>query len=178
VAVWAWVLMPDPVHLILTPSDEDGLRAALSRTHRRYAGHIHAREKRTGHFWQGRFGCVAMDEAHLAAAICYVARGPVRARLVEHAQDWRWSSIHAHLGLVADDGITVTAPVQERFPDLAERIAAGEDEEMSARLRRAEQMAGRSAGRRSSRRWSARPAGSWRLRRRVVNRRSVATEGW
>jgi putative transposase len=81
VEVWAWVLMPDHVHLILTPSDEDGLRAALSRAHRRYAGHIHAREKRTGHFWQGRFGCVAMDEAHLAAAVCYVALKPARAGL-------------------------------------------------------------------------------------------------
>jgi putative transposase len=45
VEVWAWVLMPNHVHLILTPSNEDGLRAALARTHRRYAGHIHAREK-------------------------------------------------------------------------------------------------------------------------------------
>jgi putative transposase len=145
VEVWAWVLMPNHVHLILTPSHEDGLRAALSRTHRRYAGHIHAREKRTGHFWQGRFGCVAMDEAHLAAAIVYVALNPVRARLVERAQDWRWSSVHAHLGAPAGDGITKTAPVAERFPDLADRIAAGEDEAMSARLRRAEQI-GRPVG--------------------------------
>jgi REP element-mobilizing transposase RayT len=37
VEVWAWVLMPNHTHLVLTPSDEDGLRAALSRTHRRYA---------------------------------------------------------------------------------------------------------------------------------------------
>jgi putative transposase len=145
VEVWAWVLMPNHVHLILTPSHEDGLRAALSRTHRRYAGHIHAREKRTGHFWQGRFGCVAMDEAHLAAAIIYVALNPVRARLVDRAQDWCWSSVHAHLGAPAGDGITKTAPVAERFPDLADRIAAGEDEAMSARLRRAEQI-GRPVG--------------------------------
>jgi putative transposase len=79
--------MPNHVHLILTPSDEDGLRAALARTHRRHAGQIHAREKRTGLFWQGRFGCVAMDETHLAAAVCYVALNPVRARLVEHVRD-------------------------------------------------------------------------------------------
>jgi putative transposase len=46
---------------------------------------------------------------------------------------------------VADDAITATAPVIERFPDLAERIAAGEDEAMSARLRRAEQI-GRPVG--------------------------------
>jgi putative transposase len=137
VEVWAWVLMPNHVHLILTPSDEVGLSAAMARVHRRYASHIHAREKRTGHFWQGRFGCVAMDEAHLAAAIVYVALNPARARLVERAEDWRWSSVHAHLG-GQDDGLTTTAPVLARFPDLAARIEAGEDEAMSARLRRAE----------------------------------------
>ena len=140
VEVWAWVLMPNHVHLILTPSDEDGLRRALAATHRRYAGYIHAREKRTGHFWQGRFGCVAMDEAHLAAAVAYVALNPVRARLVEHAEDWRWSSTPAHLRSVAEDGLTTVAPVRERFPDMEARLAAGEDEALSARLRRAEQI--------------------------------------
>lgn len=65
--------MPNHVHLILVPSDPDGLRRALSRVHRSYAGIIHARRKRTGHFWQGRFGAVAMDEEHLAAALRYVS---------------------------------------------------------------------------------------------------------
>ena len=40
--------MSNHVHLILTPAHADGLRAALSRVHRAYAGHVHAREKRTG----------------------------------------------------------------------------------------------------------------------------------
>ena len=140
VEAWAWVLMPNHAHLILTPSDEDGLRQALAATRRRYAGQIHAREKRTGHFWQGRFGCVAMDEAHLAAAIVYVALNPVRAKLVEHAEKWRWSSTPAHLGSVAKDGRTTVAPVRERFPDLEARLAAGEDEMLSARLRKTEQI--------------------------------------
>jgi len=48
--------MPNHVHLILVPGDADGLRRTLSVVHRRYAGHAHARLKRTGHFWQGRFG--------------------------------------------------------------------------------------------------------------------------
>jgi len=38
-----------------------------------------------------------MDEAHLAAAVRYVALNPVRARLVAAAADWRWSSVQAHL---------------------------------------------------------------------------------
>ena len=110
VEVWAWCLMPNHVHLILVPSDPDGLRRALARVHRRYAGVIQARRKRTGHFWQGRFGAVAMDEEHLAAALRYVSLNPVRARLVERAQDWRWSSTHAHLR-GKNDGITALAPV-------------------------------------------------------------------
>jgi len=138
VEVWSWVLMPNHVHLVLVPPDADALRRALAPVHRRYAGHVHARLKRTGHFWQGRFGCVAMDEAHLGAALRYVALNPVRARLVERAVDWPWSSLHVHLGLVADDGLTTSAPVMARYPDLAEHIAAGEDEALSQRLRRAE----------------------------------------
>ncbi|MFK4523111.1 REP element-mobilizing transposase RayT [Bradyrhizobium japonicum] len=81
--------MPNHVHLIFVPSDPDGLRRALARVHRVYAGTIQARRKRTGHFWQGRFGVVAMDEKHLAAALRHVSLNPVRARLVERAQDWR-----------------------------------------------------------------------------------------
>jgi len=80
VEVWAWCLMPNHVHLILVPPDADGLRRALAAVHRRYAGIVHARRKRTVHFWQGRFGAVVMDEAHLAAALYYVSLNPVRAR--------------------------------------------------------------------------------------------------
>ena len=89
VAVWSWMLMPNHVHLILVPENSDGLRAALSKVHRAYAGRIHTRLKRTGHFWQGRFGCVVMDEAHLVAALRYVALNPVRASLSRRARDWR-----------------------------------------------------------------------------------------
>jgi putative transposase len=140
VSVWSWVLMPNHVHLILVPEAEDSLRACLSKVHRAYAGHIHAREKRTGHFWQGRFGCVAMDEAHLMAAIPYVALNPVRARLVKRADQWRWSSVHAHLNPIDGDGLTETGPVRARVGDFAALLAAGEDDAGSHALRRAEQI--------------------------------------
>jgi putative transposase len=106
VEVWAWVLMPNHVHLILTPPDPDALRRMLAPLRRRYAGHFHARLGRADHFWQGRYGCVAMDEAHLAAAVRYAALNPVRARLTERAADWPWSSTPVHMGLAADDGVT------------------------------------------------------------------------
>lgn len=106
--------------------------------HRAYAGRIHAREKRTGHFWQGRFGCVAMDEPHLLAALRYVALNPVRASLALHAWDWPWSSAHALLDPARGDGITATAPVLERAPDFAALLRSGEDAELSNALRRSE----------------------------------------
>ena len=135
--IWAWCLIPNHVHLILVPSQADGLRRALAPVHRRYAGIIHARRKRTGHFWQGRFGSVAMDEEHLAAALRYVSLNPVRARLVDRARDWRWSSVRAHLG-GRDDGVTARAPVCERYPDFANFLSEETDAEMIVRLRGAE----------------------------------------
>ena len=137
VAVWAWCLMPNHVHLILAPADADGLRRALAGAHRRYAGVIHARRKRTGHFWQGRFGAVAMDEEHLAAALRYVSLNPVRARLVERAQDWRWSSTRAHLR-GKNDGLTALAPIKDRFPNFADLLATEPGVDLFARLRAAE----------------------------------------
>jgi len=137
VEVWAWVLMPNHVHLVLVPSDEDGLRRALAPVHRRYAGEVHARLKHTGHFWQGRFGAVALDEEHLAAAVRYIVLNPVRARLVDRASDWRWSNVHAHLS-GQGDGITAVDPVLSRFPRFAEFVEAEGDEVALMRLRRAE----------------------------------------
>ncbi|MDN3273632.1 transposase [Frankia sp. RB7] len=137
VDVWAWCLMPNHVHLILVPSDRDGLRRALARVHRSYAGTIQARRKRTGHFWQGRFGAVAMDEEHLAAALRYVSLNPVRARLVQRAQDWRWSSTRAHLR-GKDDGVTRLAPIRERFPRFADLLDNPPEADLFAQLRAAE----------------------------------------
>jgi len=137
VEIWAWCLMPNHVHLILVPSDPDGLRRALSRVHRAYAGVIQARRKRTGHFWQGRFGAVAMDEAYLAAALRYVSLNPVRARLVERAQDWRWSSTRAHLR-GKDDGLTAREPVRDIVPDFAGLLSSAPEQNLFDSLRAAE----------------------------------------
>lgn len=122
--VLAWVLMPNPVHRILTPSDPDGLRRALTPVPYRYAGHVHARLKRTGHFWQGRFRCVAMEEEHLAPR-CATSRCAARSHNVE---DWRWSSVHA-LFDVRQDGVTTIAPVPARCPDFCAWIAGDDHEE-------------------------------------------------
>jgi putative transposase len=45
VAVWAYCLMPNHVHLILVPATEDGLARALGETHRRYTGFVNETER-------------------------------------------------------------------------------------------------------------------------------------
>jgi putative transposase len=123
--VWCYCLMPNHVHIIIVPSDEDGLRRTFADTHRRYTGYINARNRWTGHLWQGRFGAVAMDEPHLYHAVRYVSLNPVRARLVAQASDWPWSSVAAHLA-GEDDGLVHVVPVLERYGNFANFL--GEDE--------------------------------------------------
>lgn len=101
----AWCLMPNHAHLILTPADADGLRAALADAHRRYSRRINFAKGGTGYLWQGRFGSYPMDEAHVMAAVRYVELNPVKARLVKRAEDWKWSSAAAHVNGKAD-GLT------------------------------------------------------------------------
>ena len=125
VACWAFALLPNRIHAILVPQDEDGLRAALAPTHRRYAGLINARRRLTGHFWQGRYGAAAMDEAHLLAAFRYILLNPVRAKLAETPEAWPWSSAAAYLG-GAGDGLTVAGPMLDRFPDIRGLLATPE----------------------------------------------------
>ncbi|MDQ6967895.1 MAG: transposase [Mariprofundaceae bacterium] len=95
--IWCYCLMPNHVHMIIVPSDEDGLRRTFADAHRRYTGYVNTRLRVTGHLWQGRFGSVVMDEEHLAHAVRYVSMNPVRAGLVERAEEWRWSSVASHL---------------------------------------------------------------------------------
>ncbi len=136
--VWAWCLMPNHVHIILVPSDEDGLRKTFADLHRRYTAHINARLKVTGHLWQGRYGSVVMDEEHLLNAVRYVTLNPVRAGLVKRARDWPWSSARAHLA-GQNDAVVDVAPVLERVGNFKEFLGAEFEEEAAyGPLRRAE----------------------------------------
>jgi putative transposase len=136
VEVWAYCLMPNHVHLILNPANADGLGRAVGEAHRRYTNFINARGRWTGHLFQSRFASVAMDESHLLAAVRYVSLNPVRARLAARAQDWKWSSVQAHLAL-ADDGLVSVKPVLDRVSHFADILVADENEDY-AELRQSE----------------------------------------
>ena len=84
VAIWAYCLTPNHVHLIVVPQSAESLRRAIGEAHRRYTRWINFREGWRGHLWQCRFASFVMDEDHLLTAARYVELNPVRAGLVRH----------------------------------------------------------------------------------------------
>jgi len=145
VEVWSYCLMPNHVHLILTPADEVGLGRAVGEAHRRYTGFVNARGRWAGHLFQARFASVVMDEAHLMAAVRYVALNPVRARLVARAEDWPWSSVRAHLS-GADDVLVTVRPVLDRVGRFADVLGDWNEDDVRIAALRASETTGRPLG--------------------------------
>ncbi len=147
VSIWAYCLMPNHVHLVAVPEDPHGLGRAIGEAHRRYTNFINARGRWTGHLFQSRFASVAMDEAHLIAAIRYVSLNPVRARLAARPEDWAWSSARAHLTGV-DDALVTVKPMLDRFDAaaLAALLAPGAEDEAAFAALRAAETTGRPLG--------------------------------
>ena len=110
VAIWAYCLMPNHVHIIAAPSSEEGLARAIGETHRRYTRRINFREGWRGYLWQGRFSSFVMDNDHLLATVRYIALNPVRAGLVRNPQEWQWGSACANL-LGKNDNIVGDNPI-------------------------------------------------------------------
>jgi len=96
VVVEGYCLMTNHVHLIVTP--RASLDKAIGRTNFHYTQWVNRLHRRCGHLWQNRFFSCALDGEHYWAAMAYVERNPVRAKLVRQAWRWPWSSAAAHCG--------------------------------------------------------------------------------
>src|SRR5271157_5975616 len=116
VAIWAYCLMPNHVHLIVVSQSAESLRRAIGEAHRRYTRWINFREGWRGHLWQGRFASFVMDEDHLLTAARYVELNPVRAGLVQAPSRYRWSSAAAYLR-GRDDALVQVAPLLQMAPN-------------------------------------------------------------
>lgn len=94
--ILGWCLMTNHVHLIAIPGTPESMSLALGEAHSRYTLEVNRRHDWGGHLWQGRFYSCPLEEAHLMSALRYVDQNPVRARIVDEAGDWLWSSALAH----------------------------------------------------------------------------------
>ena len=102
-AIQAYCLMPNHVHLVAVPRTVAALGAALKPLHTRYTQHVNRSQGLSGRLWQGRFYSCPLDDAHLWTAVRYVERNPVRAGLAARAEDWPWSSAAGHCGRRTDE---------------------------------------------------------------------------
>jgi putative transposase len=137
VAIWAYCLMPNHVHLVAVPESGEGLRRGIGEAHRRYTRAINFREGWRGHLWQGRFASFVMDEKHLLLAVRYVELNPVRAKLCRAPWRWPWSSAPAHVA-GRDDGLVRVGPLLERVDDWRAFLLEGLGAEEAEILRRHE----------------------------------------
>lgn len=96
-AVHAYCLMPNHVHLLLTPQTYYGCARMMKRLAQCCTQHVNKARKRTGSLWEGRFhSCLVTSERYALACYRYVEMNPVKAGLAAHPADYRWSSYHAN----------------------------------------------------------------------------------
>ena len=101
VAIHAWMFMTNHVHLLVTPSSNDGVSRLMQSLGRRYVRNFNHTYQRSGTLWEGRFrSCLVNADEYLLTCQRYIELNPVRASMVARPEDYHWSSYHANgLGL-------------------------------------------------------------------------------
>ncbi len=95
----AYCLMDNHYHLLIETPDGN-LSIGMRQLNGVYTQSFNKRHRRVGHLFQGRFkGVLVQKESHLLEVCRYVVLNPVRARVVESPQMWKWSSFSATAGL-------------------------------------------------------------------------------
>jgi putative transposase len=105
--IHAYVLMTNHVHLLLTPLVEHGIGKMMQTIGRCYVRYVNETHGRSGTLWEGRYkACLIDSDPYLLSCMRYVELNPVRAGVVRHAGDYRWSSYGANAQARNDPMIT------------------------------------------------------------------------
>lgn len=100
VAIHAYVLMTNHVHLLVTPAHEYGITHMMQDIGRKYVRYMNNTYNRTGSLWEGRYKASLVDsEAYLLTCMRYIEMNPVRAKMVVHPGKYRWSSYQFNAGI-------------------------------------------------------------------------------
>ena len=63
----------------------------------RYVQYVNRTYRRSGTLWEGRYrSCLTQEETYLLACQRYIELNPVRAGMVAHPAEYRWSSYRAN----------------------------------------------------------------------------------
>jgi len=102
-AIHAYVLMPNHVHVLATPKGHDTLARVMQALGRRYVRYFNDRHGRSGTLWEGRYRSTVVEtDRYLLACMRYIEMNPVRAGLAGEPAQYRWSSHAHHVGVRAD----------------------------------------------------------------------------
>jgi putative transposase len=124
-AVHAYTLMPDHIHLVATPANEDGLGKLLQHLGRYYVQYFNRRYRRTGTLWEGRYRATLIDpDTYVLPCSRYVELNPVRKGLVSEPGDYGWSSFVCNTTGQEDALVTPHPAYQALGEDATERREA------------------------------------------------------
>jgi putative transposase len=109
--VHAYVLMPNHVHLLLSPRVPLSASVLMKHLGQRYVQYVNRKHARTGSLWEGRFrSCIVDSDGYFLRCQRYVELNPVRAGIVRHPSDYPWSS-HAANASGANSEIVIPHPL-------------------------------------------------------------------
>lgn len=98
--IYAYCLMGNHYHLLVETPDAN-LSKAMRDLNGNYSQGFNKRHKRVGHLLQGRYKAFVVEKhSYLLELIRYIILNPIRACLVKHPRDWKWSSYGATAGHV------------------------------------------------------------------------------
>ena len=96
-SVHAYVVMTNHVHLLLSSRELDGTSNLMKHLGQRYVQYVNRTYTRSGSLWEGRFrSSIVQAENYLLRCHRYIELNPVRAGMVNHPADYRWSSFGAN----------------------------------------------------------------------------------
>jgi putative transposase len=122
--------MDNHVHYVAVPERDDSLHKTIKVAHGDYTSYFNSKYGLVGHAWQGRFKSFPMDEHYCRNAIRYIERNPVRAGMVDKAEDYAWSSAAAHCGMRDDMLLSGDCPVPLEVSNWSEWVNVGSDSEI------------------------------------------------
>ena len=94
----AYCLMTNHYHLLIETPDGN-LALGMRQLNGVYTQLFNKRHGRVGHLFQGRYKAILIQkDSHLLEVSRYVVLNPVRAKMVEKPEDWKWSSYLATAG--------------------------------------------------------------------------------
>ncbi|MBC7502725.1 MAG: transposase [Herminiimonas sp.] len=107
VAIHAYVLMSNHIHVLASPADATGLARMMQWIGRHYVPYFNRKYSRAGTLWEGRYRATVLDsERYFMTCSRYIELNPVRAGMVDGPGDYPWSSYAHHVGIKPDPIIT------------------------------------------------------------------------